>query len=267
MVPRGAQAAAVSRGLGGRSMRGACLALALLSAGCATPPRPVEGPPAWAGRRVGAPPLPDPALRQAVVARAIREWEFFGRQTVVFRGPEESIPRVGAWEDDEGDFSARVNLYWRAVGRPGVDGMDCQQPWSAAFLSWVMQDAGVPDDEFPPAAAHGTYLAHILNGASEPGRFFVPRYVKDYSPVPGDLICAYRGPAAPAAFGDFVRPDAFRGTNTHCDLVVAKGGQILEAIGGNVRNSVSKSVLELDAAGLLEGVPRRSWFLILQNRL
>lgn len=251
----------------GTSVRWAGLVLALLSAGCATPPLPPEGRPSWAGRPVGEPPPPAPAVRQALLARADEEWRFFDRQTVVFRGDGESIPHVGAWEDDGGPYSARVNLYWRAVGRPGIDGMDCQQPWSAAFVSWVVQAAGVPEHQFPMAQAHGTYIARILNEMSAPGRFFVPRDVEDYSPQPGDLVCAYRGPVAPAIGDDDVRPDAFRGTNTHCDLVVAKTGQVLEAIGGNVRNSVSKSVLELDAAGRLQAVPRRTWFVVLQNRL
>jgi hypothetical protein len=30
---------------------------------------------------------------------------------------------------------------------------------------------------------------------------------------------------------------------------------------------VSKSVLELDGAGRLQAVPRRTWFVVLQNRL
>jgi hypothetical protein len=181
----------------------ACLALGLALAGCATPP-PSEGPLSWSGYPLGQPPAPDPSLRQALLARADEEWRFFGRQVVVFRGEEESIPHVGAWEDDDGGYA---------------------------------------------------------------GRFFVPRRVEDYSPNPGDLICAFRGPFRPPVFDLQVSPEGFRGTNTHCDLVVGKAGQVLEAIGGNVRNSVSKSTLELDGAGRLQAVPRRTWFLILQNRL
>jgi Uncharacterized protein conserved in bacteria (DUF2272) len=245
----------------------ACLVLGLVLAGCAAPPLPPEGPPSWAGRPIGQPPAPDPAVRQAMLARADEEWRFFGRQVVVFRGEEESIPHVGAWEDDDGTFARRVNVYWRAVGKPNIDGMDCQYPWSAAFISWLMWEAGVPEEQFPSVPAHGSYIARIVNESVYPGRFFVPRRVEDYSPKPGDLICAYRGPLRPAVFEDEVSAETFRGTNTHCDLVVAKAGQTLEAIGGNVRNSVSKSTVELDGAGRLQSVPRRTWFLILQNRL
>jgi hypothetical protein len=57
------------------------------------------------------------------------------------------------------------------------------------------------------------------------------------------------------------------GLKAHCDLVVAKNGNTLGVIGGNVRNSVSRSTLELDGNGHLQAVPRRPWFLILENRL
>ncbi|MFM1920055.1 MAG: hypothetical protein RLZZ303_1689, partial [Candidatus Hydrogenedentota bacterium] len=48
---------------------------------------------------------------------------------------------------------------------------------------------------------------------------------------------------------------------------VAKKGKQLEAIGGNVRNSVSKVSIAVDSKGRLKSVPRRPWFMILRNRL
>jgi len=54
--------------------------LGLLS--CAAPPeKPAPG--AWSGRPFGSPPAPNPALKKAMISRATREWEYFGRQTVV----------------------------------------------------------------------------------------------------------------------------------------------------------------------------------------
>ncbi|MBK1721149.1 DUF2272 domain-containing protein [Thiocystis violacea] len=245
------------------------LSLTLLS--CATPPQP--GAPerttgeSWAGTRIGAPPAPNPAMKRTMIARANQEWSYFGRQTVVFKGAEESIPHVGDWEDDDVRHSGRVNSYWRAVGKPGLNGMDCQKPWSAAFISWIMQSSGVPESQFPSATAHWVYLANIVQNASLPGRYFVPRRLTDYSPQPGDLICAYRSPSRIVTINGYTTASMLRGMSGHCDLVVAKNGQALEVIGGNVRNSVSKSTLELDAQGRLQQVPRRPWFLIIQNRL
>lgn len=246
----------------------AALAFCFALAGCATPPpaRSPPGPSAWPGHPIGPPPAPNPVLRQALISHATREWEFFGRQRVVFKGSEESIPLVGAWEDDEGPYSDRVNAYWRAVGKPRLDGMDCHRPWSAAFISWLMQQAGVPEEQFPATAAHGVYLAQIIHRAELPGRYFVPRRVADYSPMPGDLVCASRA-ASGGAVSEYTAPEVLARANLHCDLVVANTAGVLETIGGNVRNSVSRSAFELDGDGRLQPIPRRPWFLILQNRL
>jgi len=244
------------------------IVLALILGGCATTPPPeTEGKAAWAGRPIGPPPAPKPSVKRAIIAGAAGEWEYFGRQTVVYRGSEESIPHVGYWEDDDTKHSQRVNIYWSAVGQPTLDGMDCTKPWSAAFISWVMLRAGVPPSQFRPAIAHWVYLSQAIDDAVLPGRWFVPRRVSDYSPQPGDLICSSRGPRRPGMIGGYTSPGMLQSTNTHCDLVIANDGRRLEAIGGNVRNSVSKISVELDAQGRLRDVPRRPWFMILQNRL
>jgi hypothetical protein len=243
------------------------LALALVLGGCATQAPPTAEPGTWNGRAIGAPPAPNPATKQRMIAQALAEWEFFGRQTVVLRGAEESIPHVGHWEDDGHIHSSRVNTYWRAVGKPGLDGLDCREPWSAAFISYVMRGAGVPESQFRPAPAHWVYLSNIVDDAPYPGRWFVPRRPADYSPEPGDLICASRAGSYPKGANGYTDASLLNGATTHCDLVVAKNGQQLETVGGNVRNSVSKSDLELDAQGRLQSVPRRPWFLVLQNRL
>jgi hypothetical protein len=52
-----------------------------------------------------------------------------------------------------------------------------------------------------------------------------------------------------------------------CDIVVETKGQTLQAIGGNVRNSVSKTILTLSAEGYLQITSHRPWFLIIENRL
>ncbi|WP_295386080.1 DUF2272 domain-containing protein [uncultured Thiodictyon sp.] len=247
----------------------ACTLVCLSLLGCAsTPPRkPVPPRLTWAGVPIGSPPEADPHLKRAMINRALGEWEYFGRQTVVFHGADESIPHVGSWEDDDAVHSDRVSMYWRAVGKPGLDGMDCRQPWSAAFISWVMDAAGVPRDQFQRATAHSVYLASLIDQAVFPGRIFIPRRVADYSPDPGDLICAPRGGAHPSGADGYTSPWMLQGVNTHCDLVVAKSGQRLEVVGGNVRNSVSRTTLELDGRGHLRALPRRPWFLIMENRL
>ena len=84
-----------------------------------------------------------------------------------------------------------------AVGVSRLLGKDCKEPWSAAFISWIMQEAGVPEYLFPPGSAHRSYLNHILANANNPGAVLIPHAIQEYKPKPGDLICANRGTSAP----------------------------------------------------------------------
>ena len=205
-------------------------------------------------------------LKKQLLQLAFQEWDYFGRQQVVYQDTEESIPHVGIWEDDDLAHSERVNCYWRAVGLPDLTGKDCQQPWSAAFISWLMTMAGVPAEDFPPAAAHWVYVSYLIRHADSPSSRFMPHTIDTYRPKPGDLICASRGVPAPAWFYPPVQSDLSAPVPLHCDLVINRQGRILQAIGGNVRNAVSESILTLDSDGHLQPTPQRPWFIVIENR-
>jgi hypothetical protein len=205
--------------------------------------------------------------KSMILTLARREWEYFGKQTVLFDGEEESIPHVGKWEDDEEAYSVRVNWYWRAVDKPRLNGNDCHQPWSAAFVSWIMREAGVPEYQFPAAEAHRDYLIPIMNGAGDPDAAFVPHAIDEYQPRPGDLICATRGRPNESLDGLDPRLILLDHAKLHCDIVVDRDGDFLSAIGGNVRNSVSKTTMKLDPNGFVQPTRRRPWFMVLENRL
>jgi len=200
-----------------------------------------------------------------IVELAKEEWVYFGQQKVIVDGDEESIPHVGIWEDDDFPHSDRINQYWRAVGMNRLTGNDCKEPWSAAFISWVMQAAGVPGSLFPPASSHRVYLSHFIDRAQRPDALLIPHTIQEYKPRPGDLICANRGRGY---FGEVVEevPEKLN-AKLHCDIVVQTDGHTLQAIGGNVRNSVSKTVLTLNQDGYLQLSSHRPWFLVIENRL
>lgn len=203
-------------------------------------------------------------LNQRVVDLAISEWNYFGRQTVILNTTEESIHPVGYWEDDEARAD-RIRQYWRVVGRPEISGYNCEEPWSAAFISWLMSTAGVPDSQFQRADAHWVYLDAMLSTATHPDSLFIPHKLKDYSPQKGDLICAYRESEEKITQLEGlarIPPD----TRLHCDLVVRTTDDHIEAIGGNVRNSVSKTIMPLDTGGILKPLPRRHWFMAVEMR-
>ena len=128
-----------------------------------------------------------------------------------------------------------------------------------------MRAAGVPKHVFPPSGAHRSYLDRFLAKAHHPNAAWKPHTLQEYRPRPGDLICAYRGKFR---LGEAIRelPSTLN-ARLHCDIVVGSKGQTLQAIGGNVRNSVSKSILTLSPDGYLQPSSRRPWFLIVENRL
>lgn len=151
--------------------------------------------------------------------------------------------------------------------------------WSAAFVTWVMASAGVSSADFPPAPAHWTYVSAIIRrhraalaqGASETLPF-VPRRPSAYRAKAGDLVCATRdGPA----LGDFeALPDRFQWM--HCDIVVTPdlpcppgvGGRCLAAIGGNVAQAVTRTLVPLDRRGHVILVPGgRDWIVVIENRI
>lgn len=125
--------------------------------------------------------------------------------------------------------------------------------------------AGVPEYLFPPAATHRYYLNHFLANAHNPGAASIPHTIQKYKPKPGDLICANRGKSIPTKVIEEL-PDSLN-YKLHCDIVLETKGQALEAIGGNVRNSVSKTILTLSPEGYLQFTRHIPWFLIIENRL
>jgi hypothetical protein len=244
-----------------------CLALTACAGHRKDGPTPSSARPGAPAKAKGAETAELSFMKRKILSLAQREWDYFGRQTVLFDGEEESIPHVGMWEDDREAYVVRVNWYWRAVEKPLLTGNHCREPWSAAFISWIMKEAGLSEYEFPPAEAHWIYLTQIMAMADDPAAAFLPRGIREYPPQPGDLICATRGQRDFPLAGLELQPYLIEHTKLHCDIVVERNGDTIESIGGNVRNSVSKTVQKLDKNGFLQPTQRRPWFMVLENRL
>ena len=243
------------RGMNGRKIKRfsiPVLVSASLLVGCATPPEP--------------PPPKATAVRLAdrIVALARQEWRYFGYQTIRYDAGGESIAPVGYWEDEEPQ-SARVQAYWAAAGKPEWTGKDCEYPWSAAFVAWIMQQAGIPADQFQPAIAHWLYLSEILRRQAEFGRYFEVRALHAYAPRPGDLVCATRADTYIPATDTLPAADALRHAKLHCNIVVDREDDVIWAIGGNVRNAVSRVAIPIDDDGRVLPAPGHAWFLIVAN--
>jgi hypothetical protein len=131
-----------------------------------------------------------------------------------------------------------------------------------------MSRSGIPASEFPRDGRHGGYLAALYDREQRGGRAaFRLHAPNEYAPKPGDLVCT--GTAGPTWRHADPRTARRRidNTATHCDIVTDERGGYLQAIGGNVKNSVTMSLYPVDSHGRLMPVSGKTWLLVAEKRV
>ncbi len=211
-----------------------------------------------------------PAIRQRIVDIAVQEWAFFGYTVVdqtVGESDDDPPPvavrgrgRARLTPEEGARVAASVAGYWAVTpegawivnrqnaawtGEAGL-GARWNSPWSAAFISWVMCEAGLRDaNVFVRAVAHHRYIDQAIRARDAGTR--VSAYIAydggEAEVAPGDLLCAGRRPAYQSLAER--RRQIGQGASTHCDIVVAVDHERERflAIGGNVRSSVGLKVI------------------------
>ena len=205
--------------------------------------------------------LPIAEVRRRIVDIVAQEWGFFGfRMAAPTDGEEEDGGRRGRRSrlpaSEASRVAASIAGYWAVtpggawiVERQndrwnGPDGIAARwnAPWSAAFVSWVMCEAGLgATTQFHRAVAHHTYIdqaIHARDGRA-PDAAFVAHDAGETTIGPGDLLCSSRRPAYRTLAER--RRQMGVGARSHCDVVVKvdEAGARIHAIGGNVRGVVS----------------------------
>lgn len=230
------------------------------------------------GCRVG----PTHWARRRIVDIAVQEWAVFGFQTVDARPVERRvlpdgvldeaanplrsqpraarwIVRAGTWEDDP-RTAAIVAGYWSATpdGPKVLERQNRQwreaeglvnwvEPWSAAFISWVMCEAGLGDPiQFERDIAHRVYIDQAIRARDgEADKAAYRAFDPGEQPIePGDLMCNARGTASYRTLADR-RAEMGRYAPAHCDIVVRVAEGRINLIGGNVVNGVTLTILPL----------------------
>lgn len=242
----------------------ACLAAALL-AGCAAPgPAPLTPSPEI------SPNFAVPTARERMVFLARQEWMLFGRPVVTYDAAGTATVH---YEDDgaashevQPPFLARVLMYWYSVTRLPIIGDQGElRPWSAAFIAWLARGAGLAPAEFPETVLHWDYIERFLHPRD--GDRFATRDPAAYAPRVGDLVCVARSSYAAPEFAEEVKGFAqLRRGPYHCDLVVAEAPGGVEAIGGNVADTVALVRLPVDSRGFLLPRPESPWAAVLESR-
>ncbi len=143
---------------------------------------------------------------------------------------------------------------------PGCRAFVVDQPWSAAFVSWVMTRAGVPG--FNASASHVDYVRDAYRSPdTSPFRF---ADIDTERAAPGDLMCYVRQASNTYGFNglrSFLSANGGAGLKMHCDIVIAAnpgGDGRLYLVGGNVLQGVTLRMFVLNRAGMIWGLPRGS---------
>jgi len=136
-------------------------------------------------------------------------------------------------------------------------------PWSAAFISYVVRQAGTPAGAFRFANAHRAYIydafaASMAEPTNEAGeRLYRACPLGTTKPRSGDLICHHRESAladlSDQAVRERIRAELASGTNTrsvrrtHCEVVASIDARArkMYTIGGNVLQAVTARKLNL----------------------
>lgn len=172
---------------------------------------------------------------------------------------------------DFSQFGDRAPSYKAAIQQSVIRASLSDVAWSAAFVSSVMRDAGLDQEAFFYGAAHVAYISAAVSQAmrdvsgGEGRHLFRACDPALTRPRPGDLFCYHRhvegtrnpyaqkGPSLfRSVFQDFAAgaPKIIR---SHCDIVVRTDDATrkVTVIGGNVHDSVTERVLNLNEKGVL----------------
>ena len=142
---------------------------------------------------------------------------------------------------------AEVNEVAIAPTPPTVLNTIRNTPWSAAFISFVMQRAGVP---FPFSAAHTRYVQTLRTNAQG----FQTLDSATTSVQVGDIVVRNRnGNNMTYASNPWSGP-------SHGDIIVEVNGNLAIGIGGNISDTVFRSRISLTQGRLAE----RDYFVILR---
>ena len=225
--------------------------------------------------------LPTEETRRRIVDVVVQEWGFFGFRVVDqtdvsarvtpgngggngggsspdARGGRRRRSRLSPEESER--VAASIAGYWAVTPEgswiverqndswngPRGTASRWNAPWSAAFVSWVMCEAGLGGtNQFRRAVAHHSYIDQAIRArdgrASQAA--FTAYDAGETAIEPGDLLCSSRRPTYRTIAER--RRQMGVGARSHCDVVVKldEAGERILAIRGNVRGTVSLKLL------------------------
>lgn len=173
--------------------------------------------------------------------------------------------------DEKADpYYKYVREMWAAIGEPYdgrsryANGRDV--PWSAAFISWVVRQAGPAYAKFKFNASHSVFVndaigARMTNRQDKP---FWGYRINEQKPELGDIIQRNRGSGA----FSFSYAENHANYESHSDVVVEITPDVVRVMGGNVDDTVTYGTdlqeYDLNGDGFIK--PGQRVIAILKNR-
>ncbi|MFW8594707.1 DUF2272 domain-containing protein [Cribrihabitans neustonicus] len=192
-----------------------------------------------------------PKIERAI-QEAVSEWIRFDKGNgVEYRSP----------------YSDYINEMWTARGYPNLTGKDRDWFWSAAFISWILENAGYERTEFD--IRHSTYIHEsIQNRVLGRERDFWGYRLDEAKPQVGDILCQWRGKNETT----YDQAETKSRFPSHADIIIAVRDRAVVTLGGNVANaasngfgvSVETKTFRRDVNGLM--TDERRLFAIMKNQ-
>lgn len=221
------------------------LCLVVLGTAYSAMTRFLSSPPAT-NNKIASP----PSLKEMIAIKAQQEYDRWHRN--------------GTLRETDTAATGILLEYWK-LGVIPVSKYDLQNsswqyhhPWSAVFISWVMQEAGA-GNAFPYSNNHAKYIVWAReNAGNRSPAAFTAYDVKDPRaawPEPGDLVCMNRRSR------QFTLQTINSKCISHCDIVVETNREkgYIVAIGGNVGQTVNKRIVWLNSEGFVD--PSKNWMV------
>jgi len=192
---------------------------------------------------------------EAILHAALKEWLRFEKG----QANEKSDP-----------YYRYVGEMWKAIGEP-YDGRSKYPsgkdvPWSAAFISWVVREAGPAYANFSFAASHSKFVNNAIKArlTDQQNAPFWGYRITEEKPQIGDIVQRNRG----GGNYSFSYAENHAQYDSHSDIVVEVTPDVVRVIGGNVDDSVSISgdiqEYDLDAKGFIKA--DQQVIAVLKNR-
>jgi len=139
---------------------------------------------------------------------------------------ETEFQKWGGTKETDPKMNDVLTAYWKNVGANPERYISEKQPWSAAFISWALQN----EPGFKKSSSHSSYMRAAKKSRDSNSKSGFVAYQPEElqgGPERGDIVCKPRGTGD--GWDDI-------GSKNHCDVYVGGGSMI----GGNLSNTSKK---------------------------